>query len=561
MLRLSLLPAGAVVSLDGVILADATVTLLLRTTAATACCPACRQPSHRVHSRYTRTALDLPTQGKRTILQITARKFYCRNPGCPRSVFCERLPELLPCYARSTARLSNAQRHLAFALGGEAGSRLAAHLSMPASPDTLLRRIQQTEPTAVATSRVLGVDDWAIRRGLTYGTILVDLERGAVIDLLPGRDGEPLKRWLQAHPGVAVISRDRAGAYAQAGAEAAPAALQVADRWHLLKNVREMLERFFERHRDKLQANAALLARPLPAPEDTPAEPKREEARQEGPTVVAAAANATEATEEHSAKEPAQPAKKQQRLQRYELVRRLHGQGRSIRQIAREMSLSRNAVRGYLRRGRCPDWKPGQARRTGLDGFGGWIDEQLQAGRDNASELHRELTAKGYKGCSSSVRRFVTKRLAVLGKTRPRANAARPRSPPMPSTRALTFAIVQKEENRKGEQQAQVRSLRGLDAEFAEVLALAEEFIALVRKGRATPLADWLARAEGSASPEVRGFAQGIRQDEAAVSAAITEPWSNGPVEGAVNRLKAIKRQMYGRASFALLRQRVLHAS
>jgi transposase len=554
-LPLALLPASIVVAVDGVVLDGVCVSLLLRTTSATACCPVCGRPSAHVHSHYGRTARDLPLQGRPTVLRLTVRKFFCLNTGCSRAVFCERLPDLLPPHARSASRLADSHRAIGMALGGEAGSRLARQLGMPTSPDTLLRRVKQTATEQAPSPRVLGVDDWAIRKGQNYGTILVDLERGAVIDLLPGRDGASLKQWLIDHPGVEVISRDRASAYAQAGAEAAPDAVQVADRWHLLKNVREMLERFFERHRGKIQAVAGLLAQPLALADGTPDEPNQEAPSRQEAEAVSPAPDAQGSAGERTAQE----AKRQQRLERYQQVRQRHGQGQSIRQIAKEMGLSRNAVRRYLQSDRCPDWRPGQARRSRLDGFSGWIDEQLQAGRDNAAELHRELAARGYAGSADSVRRFVTKRLAALGKKRERTNAAQPRSPPAPSARELSFDVIRAEKKRKAGDQARVDTLRGIDEEFAQVLALAAWFIALVRKEQVAPLTEWLARAEASVSPEMRGFAQGVRQDESAVSAAIREPCSNGPVEGQVNRLKVIKRQMYGRAGFGLLRLRVLN--
>jgi transposase len=553
MLPLALFPASVVLSLDGVVLEDDAITLLLRTAATTACCPLCDVPSPHVHSRYVRTIRDLPYQGRPTLLHLTARRFFCRNPSCPRTLFCERLPDLLPRYARSTSRLTDSHRAIALALGGEPGARLADQLGMPTSPDTLLRRLKQTAREAAPAPRVLGVDDWAIRKGQNYGTILVDLERSAVIDLLPGRDGAALKHWLHEHPGVEILSRDRASAYAQAAAEAAPQAIQVADRWHLLKNVREMLERFFERHRGKIKAVSAALTQPLILQEPVtdpfgPEEPKPQQDERPGPPV----------TTGPSTGEQARPTTGRQ--ERFQEVRQRHAQGQSIRQIGKDMRLSRGAVRRYLRQDHCPDWRPGQARRTHLDGFCAWVDEQLLAGRDNAAALHRELTAKGYEGSADSVRRFVTKRLAVLGKKRQRRNAAQPRSPPAPSARNLAFDVLRADKKRQAEERSRVHILRGINEEFGEVLALAEEFIALIRKEQMTALTDWLAKAEGSVSSELRGFAQGVRQDEAAVSAAMTEKWSNGPVEGQVNRLKTIKRQMYGRASFELLRRRVLHA-
>lgn len=231
MLQLALLPASVDVALDGVALDDATLALSLRTTSASAVWLGCGVPSHNAHSRYTRTARDLPSQGRRTVLRLTARRFFCRNPDCPRSIFCERLPELATPHARSSPRLDDSHRAIAFALGGEAGSRLAGKLAMPTSGDTLLRRIKQAATHEAPTPRVLGVDDWAIRRGHVYGISLVDLERHVVISLLPGRDGPELQAWLQAYLGVEVISRDRATAYASAASEAAPDAAQVADCW------------------------------------------------------------------------------------------------------------------------------------------------------------------------------------------------------------------------------------------------------------------------------------------------------------------------------------------
>ncbi len=221
---LALLPPSVELSLDGVAIGPSSVDLFLRTASEAADCPLCGRPARHVHSRYARHVGDLPYQGRATTLHIRARRFFCKNDDCPRAVFCERLPDLAPRHARSTPRLADAQRAVAFALGGEPGERLAWGLGMPVSATTLLRRVKQAALRPVPTPRVLGVDDWAWRKGHSYGTILVDLERGEVIDLLQGRDGEALKRWLMEHPGVEVISRDRASAYAQAASEAAPQA-------------------------------------------------------------------------------------------------------------------------------------------------------------------------------------------------------------------------------------------------------------------------------------------------------------------------------------------------
>jgi transposase len=225
-------------------------------TEPTAACPDCGHASDRVHSRYARRIGDLPVQGRRLVLRLVTRRFYCRRPDCRRRIFCERLPGLAAAHARTSGPLTESHRDIGFALGGEAGARLAGKLAMPTSPDTLLRRVKSAPDQPAPPPRYVGVDDWSLRKGQRYGTILVDLERRRVIDVLPGRDGEALKQWLRDHPQVEVIARDRWTAYAKAATEAAPQAKQVADRWHLLKNLREAVERLLARHPDEIRQAA-----------------------------------------------------------------------------------------------------------------------------------------------------------------------------------------------------------------------------------------------------------------------------------------------------------------
>lgn len=247
MLVHTLLPDPEAIRLDCIRPSLSTIKLAVTTTASQAECPRCHRRSSRIHSRYIRHMVDLPWHGVAVKLELHTRRFRCLNSLCPQRIFCERLPRVVAHYARKTVRLSAALELIGLALGGEAGARLARELRLIVSPDTLLRRLRQAAQKESITPRIIGVDDFAFRRGRRYGTLLVDLERRCPIDLLPDREAETLSAWLKAHPGIEVVSRDRSRAYASGITEGAPGAMQVADRWHLLKNLREALEQFLKR--------------------------------------------------------------------------------------------------------------------------------------------------------------------------------------------------------------------------------------------------------------------------------------------------------------------------
>ena len=371
---------------------------------------------------------------------------------------------------------------------------------------------------------------------------------------MPDRDAATVRTWLEAHPGIELVSRDRSSAYSQAASEAAPKAQQVADRWHLLKNVREAIERLFERHL------------PIITEALKPADPDPKSRADVSPGNEPDAAASPEPTPQESASLPipvsprheAALAKRKRRGERFERVHELRRQGTPIRQIARELDISPNAVRRYLRREQCPDWRPGRPTRSGMDEHREWIDARIAEGRVNASELHGELASRGVRLSYGTVRRYITKRLGRAGKTRPRVNAAKPKPAVPPSPKQLSFDWVRRPEKRTVDAQTRLEKIRGASPDLTAALDLADDFAALIRKRTTGTLKEWLSRAEVSACPEVRHFAEGIRRDESAVNAAMTTRWSNGPVEGHVNRLKTIKRQMYGRAGFSLLKARVV---
>ena len=336
----ALLTTPSSIRIDDVVLDGDAVVLLVTPTKSTPVCPECGQRSSRVHSRYSRTVADLPWQARAVRLQLRVRRFFCTTKACRKKTFSERIPELVASHARVTCRLEHAHRLIGHALGGEAGARLAIPLGMPISPDTLLRRVKSSPRSRPTSIRVLGVDDWAWKKGQRYGTILCDLERRRPVDLLPERSADSLASWLKAHPGVEIISRDRGDEYIKGANQGAPEAVQVADRWHLLLNLREALMRAVDRHHGHvLEAAKAVAARQELEPLSAKT-PKREAAEKRLPPD-----HRTERSQQRRAR----------RLERYRRVVELNEQGVSLRGIARSMGMHRATVRHWLGAGSFPE--------------------------------------------------------------------------------------------------------------------------------------------------------------------------------------------------------------
>ena len=265
MLLEALLPKACELVVDAACVNDRTIIIEMHSTRLECACPKCGGPSPRVHSRYVRQPADLPACGYRVRLMLTVRRFFCDDAPCPRRAVTERLPPFLAPYARRTHRLARQQLHVAFVAGGEGGSRLLALLAMPASPATLLRMIRHAPEVTESTPQVLGIDDWAKRKGHTYGTILVDLEGRRVVDLLPEATAEAVETWLKEHPGVEIVSRDRGPEFIKGIQDGAPDAIPVADRWHLLKNMGDTVQRWLAGKRACLRAAAAVIDEADPA--------------------------------------------------------------------------------------------------------------------------------------------------------------------------------------------------------------------------------------------------------------------------------------------------------
>ncbi len=529
----TLVPDPNAVTLEEIVAEEAGVTLVLRVRRPTACCPVCDHVATRSHSWYTRCIADVPWQGLAVCLRLRTRRWFCDNPHCARRIFTERLPTIARPHAQRTQRLATIVLVFGVAVGGMPGARLLADLGVAVSGDTLRRAVNDATLPPVEAPRVLGVDDWSLRRGRTYGTILVDLEARRPVDLLPDRSAASLAAWLQAHPGAEMICRDRGGAYAEGARQGAPDAVQVADRWHLLANLGEALERAVAAQRAPLPAMPALAPPPDTVP--TPA----------------------------SAHERDHQARCERREQRYAAIQGLHAQGLGYRQIAHRLGLHRATVRTYVAAPACPLPAPRRGRPRGIDPFVPYLRERWAAGERRVMVLWQELRERGYPGNYQRVAVAV-----APWRDGPARTGRRPRhlGPPAPaarhaSPRQVAWWLGRGDEDLTAGQRASLAVLLAAQPALAEVRTLALAFARLIRERDSAALEPWLAAAEASGVAALRGFAAGIRRDQAAVQAALDHAWSSGQVEGQVNRLKLVKRSMYGRAGFPLLRRRYLLVS
>ncbi len=530
------------------------ITARARTTSPDANCPVCGQLASRVQSRYVRTLADLPCSGQGVRWLVQVRRFWCDNPACARKIFVERLPSCAPPYARRTSKQAEMLCELAFALGGKAGERIAHLLSMASSHDTLLRLMKRSATATRATPRVLGVDDFAWKKGRRYGTILIDLEAHTVVDVLPDREAATLTKWLKAHPGVQIISRDRAGAYAEGAREGAPQAQQVCDRFHLLLNLQEALKRFFERKHEQLKQIAACEhAKEIQA--------NRAEATGPEPTPQAAKPERKNGSPVH---EQERQARREKRKQRYEEVIKLHQQGASQVAIAALIGLDRDTVRHYIKAPAFPEIvRP--KRTSKLDPYKNYLHERWAAGQQNVTHLIKEIRTQGYQGGASIVRDYLrdyrtTPQWKETYLQHKACQAQGKRTTPLSAREAAWLFICPPRQLTLKHVRA-LEPLRLQNEELGSIYHLVQDFRTMVVQRQVSVLPRWLKEAQESGIPELKSFVVGIYRDYDAVRAALSMEWSQGQVEAQVHRLKLIKRQAYGRAKFDLLRQRVLHRS
>jgi transposase len=508
-----------------------------------------------------------PSLGQGVQLNLHVRRFRCKNQACPRQTFAERLPEVVPVSVQRTTRLTALLKIFAIAVNAQQGSRLLAHLAIPTSGDTLLRIVKQTPLPVVTTPKAVGVDDFALRRGKTYGTLVIDLSTHRPIDLLMERKAETLSQWLREHPGVEILSRDRSSEYFRGASEGAPNAQQVLDRYHVLTNVHEVVKRVVSRKHARL----------VQMQKDSGATIRTRFKKRRSNAEIAASQVA-----------------RLKRQERYEEVLEHYRQGKSVSTIAQTFQMSPTTVRKFIAAGAFPERSAHKSRRlVRLEPYLPYLEKRVQEGCENANLLWQEISQQGYThgykpvntwvreylgkpGRRSSAREDATRQaffdaVQVEQKAVPFLKEGDPEIPssaehpdlevdPLDSPRHLTWLLLRKPEQLTAKEQ-QVLTFICQEPDIQTTYTLAQRFFRMVRERQADQLDSWLEESLSCGLPDFRTFAEGLKREYAAMANALTFGYSNGPVEGQVNRLKYVKRSMYGRGSFELLRRRFLQAS
>jgi transposase len=492
-------------------------------------CPDCGVVSGRVHSRYRRHPADVAVGGQDVVIDLSVRRLFCDEESCPRQTFVEQVEGLTMRYGRYTPLLLGLLQAVGVALAGRAGARLLAVIHPVVSRVTLLALVMALPDPVWQMPPALGVDDFALRRGGTYGTVLVDMVTHRVLDLLPGREADPLAAWLTSHPGALIICRDRAGAYTEAATRAAPGAVQVADRWHLWHNLGQHAEKDVAQHQ-------GCLHRAVASGSDPP---------RDGSEIEALPAQALSA----------QGALEARTRRRYREVHALLDQGWALAEVARELHLNFKTVKTFAYAPDVHDLLGHIAglRPSKLDPQREYLLGRWAEGCHSPTVLHQELAGRGVV-CNI---RLITRYLRTL-----QVNGELPGPRPAPpKTRTLVGWMMRHPDHLNADDQQQLKAALAacpeLDALYRHVQAFAE----IMTNHDGQHLATWVQQVRADNLPALGAFATGLEKDWAAVTAGLTLTWSSGAVEGTVNKIKMLKRQTYGKAGLPLLRKRILLAS
>lgn len=532
-----LFPQFASVRVLSVEAGDDGVVFTVRSVKPCASCPRCATVSARTHGGYLRSLIDAPVCGQRVRIAVAVRRFRCDHGGCPAVTFVEQIPGLTSAFARFTPSAREQLTVIALALAGRAGARVAARLGIAVAKDTLIRLIRALPVPAVDVVKELGIDDFALRRGHVYGTVLIDMATHQPVDVLPDREAETVAAWLREHPGTEVVCRDRSGAYAQAAANAAPAAIQVADRFHLWKNLCEAVGKTVGAHHGCLREAPC-------APPESPAEPDPEPA----PPSAAPVRSRRLVTRTR---------------ERFELVHTRLEAGCSLSAISRELNLDRHTVRRFARAACVEELLAAAENRPSiLDGYCDAIGQLWNSGLDDAAHITARIRELGYTGGARTVQRYLAA-FRTPGASRNRPGPSRrpaPSTPPVPKPSKISRWMLSNPEHLDHQETRELHTLLPRCEHLDRLHTHIRSFATIMTRLRGAEITAWIAAAEAEDLPHLASFATGLRRDLHAVINGLSLPYSSGAVEGNVNRIKTLKRGMYGRASFDLLRARVLLA-
>ena len=462
-----------------------------------------------MHAWYVRLLSDLPVTGRSLVIELRVRRLVCQTAGCPQRTFRQQVPELAARCARRTLRLTATIGRLAITLAGRAGAAVLAGLGMAVSRSTVLRVLMALPIPPMPTPTVLSVDDVALRRGRRYATVLIDAVTHRRVDVLPDRKATTLTAWLREHPGAEIVCRDGSAAYAEAIRQGAPHAVQVSDRWHLWHGLGGAVEK-------TVIAHSACWRTPPPQPP----QPQRSGPRR--------------AIDERT-------------RARHAAVHELLGQGVGLLECARRLGWALNTVKRYARAATAEQLqRPPRYGRTLVDPYRDHLHRRLAAEPGvPVTRLLAEIRELGYTGSANLLVRYLNQG---------RAQTERPAPPP----RRLVGWIMSRPAELPEHDRRHLDELLASCPPLTVLVEHVRAFADLLTTRRGTDLEDWMTAVEASDLPALHTFVRGLRKDLDAVAAGLTLPYSNGPIEGTNTTFKLLKRQMYGRAGFALLRQRIL---
>ena len=524
-----LFPHLSGLDLDRVEDLDGSVKIVARTGSGPVACRDCGTPSARVHDRYRRCLQDLACGGRPVQVELEVRRLICDNPACPVATFAEQVEGLTARHQRRTAGLRSLLERVALALAGRAGSRLARVLGAAVSRFTLIRLVRAMPDPEIGQVTVLGVDDWAKRRGQSYASVLVDMDTHRIIDILPDREAGTFADWLRAHPGVQLICRDRAGGYALGAREGAPGAQQVADRWHMWDDLGDYVKKTVAAHHGCIKDHYAAL---------------EQAAADQAPDPQQTAGQATAAHAENRARVV-------RARQRYEQVQKLKAEGKRIAAITRELRLAPGTARRYFHAESADELVAASLAGwpSMLDDYKPHLHQRWNEGCTNIQQLHREVKALGFRGSYATVYAYLA---PFQGK------AAPPAVPGPPKVRHITSWIRRRPGNLDAGEQLKLTQVRAACPHLDALRGHVEEFAKMLTGRHGERLDAWIAAVRADDLPHLHAFANGLERDHAAVLAGLTLPYSSGAVEGKVCKIKFLKRLMFGRASYDLLRKMAL---